>query len=451
MFHTHTRTQLCHTPSFTQTHTQLCHTLSFTHITLSHTIAHSLSHTLFHIQLCHTLTLRGRHGTWKHPPSLCVAGVALGDIHFHLAWQASRFRHWAGSGGALGAVSRWWRSGTLRGRCGTCGTGLALVVRLGADGRRWHRGTLRGRRGMATSTFVSRGSCGTWRHWLAFCVAGVALGDIDLHFAWQTGHLQHWAGSGGALGHGYSRRWRGTLRVRRGTWRHPPSFRVAGVALGDTDLHFAWQASRLRHWNASGGAFGRCKSQVTPWYFAWQAWYLATSTFVLRGRRSTWWHHVRFAWQAWRGTWRHWLALCVAGVALGDPLQFCGAGVADIRILFELCVAGVALGDIDVPFAWQVWYLWQWAGTWWHSRSICVACVALRDINVPFAWQACEMTWNDCGPLGFQIAPSPLFHGGSTSNPRHSMRVLPFDHRWGWSGTFTHNGGLWIEAAHNKQ
>ena len=52
--------------------------------------------------------------------------------------------------------------------------------------------------------------------------------------------------------------------------RHPPPFHVAGVALGGIQLGFAWQA-----------------------------WHLATSTFVLRGRR---------------GTWRHPLAFCVAGV-----------------------------------------------------------------------------------------------------------------------------------------
>ena len=37
----------------------------------------------------------------------------------------------------------------------------------------------------------------------ALCVAGVALGDIHLRFTWQA----------------------------RGTWRHLPSFCVAGVAL----------------------------------------------------------------------------------------------------------------------------------------------------------------------------------------------------------------------------
>ena len=42
---------------------------------------------------------------------------------------------------------------------------------------------------LATSTVTLRGRRGTWRHGRAFCVAGVALGDIGLHFAWQAWHL----------------------------------------------------------------------------------------------------------------------------------------------------------------------------------------------------------------------------------------------------------------------
>ena len=47
-----------------------------------------------------------------------------------------------------------------------------------------------------------------WRAWVsvdavAFCVAGVALGDMDLHFAWQAWHLATWIL---------------TLRGRRGTY-----------------------------------------------------------------------------------------------------------------------------------------------------------------------------------------------------------------------------------------
>ena len=61
------------------------------HTTLSHT---TLSHTsLSHTQLCHT------HFVTHH---LCVAGVALGDNHLRVMWQAWHLLHWAGSGGALG-------------------------------------------------------------------------------------------------------------------------------------------------------------------------------------------------------------------------------------------------------------------------------------------------------------------------------------------------------------
>ena len=68
---------------------------------------------------------------------------------------------------------------------------------------------------------------------------------------------------------------RGRLCGRRGTWQHPVSCGVAGVALGDIDLHFVWQARHLR-----------------------------TSTFTLCGRRGR------------RGIWRHRPSLCVSGQAL---------------------------------------------------------------------------------------------------------------------------------------
>ena len=133
-----------------------------------------------------------------------MAGVALGDI-FRFTWLA-------------------WHLATtfvLRGRRGTCGTGLALV-------------------------------------------AGVALGDIYLCFAWQAWHLRHWAGSGGALGRALVA---GDAAV----------LCMAGVALGDIYLRFAWQAWRLRHWAGSGGALGRhlpsfCVAGVALAALGWLWW-----------------------------------------------------------------------------------------------------------------------------------------------------------------------------------
>ena len=157
---------------------------------------------------------------------------------------------------------------------------------------------------------------------------------------------------------------------------------MAGVALGDIQRQFAWQARHLRHWAGSGGAPG---SQLTPWaprLFAWQAWRLVTSTFALLGRRGTYGtgralvaHQVLSSWlfalQAWhlvtsaltlrgRRVFRgHPTSLCVAGVALTalGGLWWRTGFSADAVGAAALCVAGVALGDIDFRFAWQAWRL----------------------------------------------------------------------------------------------
>ena len=75
---------------------------------------------------------------------------------------------------------------------------------------------------------------------------------------------------------------------------------------------------------------------MTPRHFAWQAWHLATSTFVWRGRRGTWSHPPSF---------------CVAGVAL----MVLGGALGLVFVVGDaaaLCVAGVALGDIYLGLAW---------------------------------------------------------------------------------------------------
>ena len=155
---------------------------------------------------------------------------------------------------------------TLRGRRGTYGTGLVLVSRLGPGGRRGRRGTLRGRRG-------------TWWHGPSLCVASVALGDSDLHFAWQAWHLMTSTF---------------TLRGRCGTYGTGLVTRLVAVALGDIDRHFAWQA-----------------------------WHL-------------WWHRP---------------SLCVAGVALMALGWFCWRAWVPVGAVFAAWQE--ALGDSDLRFAWQ--------------------------------------------------------------------------------------------------
>jgi len=118
-------------------------------------------------------------------------------------------------------------------------------------------------------------------------------------------------------------------------------------------------------------------------HFAWQGWHLATSTFVLRGRRGT--YDTGLDLVARLGAIsrpRLAAALCVAGVVLGD---------LDLRF----CVAGVALGDIDLRFAWQVWHLKTLGWIWWRAWAplvargavaLCLAGVALGDIELRVTW-----------------------------------------------------------------
>ena len=178
------------------------------------------------------------------PPSFHVAGVVLGDIDFHFAWQAWNLWHWAGSGGALGPEWTRWLPRLLAWRAWHLETHLRFTWQA------WH---------LVTSTSTLRGRRGTY---------GTGLAPVA-----RLGR------SGGR---------RGCWRGRRGTWRHPPSFHVAGVVLGDIDFHFAWQAWPLWHWAGSGGALGPECTRWSPRLLAWQAWHLETSTFVSRGRRGTW-------------------------------------------------------------------------------------------------------------------------------------------------------------------
>ena len=160
------RTTFCHIQSFTRHF--VTHSLSHTHTTLSHTIFHTqlcntlISHTIFHTpsfthHLCHTFSFtqllktstcvwRGRRGNclillhlagsggalghrWsplvaRGAAPLCVASVALLDIHLRFTWQA-----WH-----LETSTCIWRG--RRGTCWSCCTWLALVARLVAVGRR---------------------------------------------------------------------------------------------------------------------------------------------------------------------------------------------------------------------------------------------------------------------------------------------------------------------------
>ena len=187
----------------------------------------------------------------------------------------------------------------------------------------------------------------------SLCVAGVAQPHIHLRFAWHLSHMER-----------------------------PP---------------FAWQAWHLWHWVACLGRLGR---PVTPWgaaplcvagvalgdihlRFAWQAWHNLTSTVVLRGRRGTY----GTGWRPWAGIW--------SPVTPGVPRHF--AWQAWHLVTSTFVVAGVAQTHIYRRFAWQAWHLWYWVAplgrdlspvTPWGAAALCVAGVALGHIHLRFAWQA---------------------------------------------------------------
>ena len=212
----------------------------------------------------------------------------------------------------------------------------------------------RGRRGTwqawhnLTSTFVSRGRRGTILHPPSFRVAGVALMALR-----------------GALGSGLGA-------------RDAAAFCVAGVAQPYIHLRFTWQA-----WHNLTSTFvsrGRRGTHGTPWR-AWVWFGRAWRRGILRGRRGTTLHppsfhvasvaqsyiHLRFAWQAWhnltstfvsrgkRGTILHPPSFRVAGVALMALRGALGSGLG-ARDAAAFCVAGVAQPYIHLRFTWQAWH-----------------------------------------------------------------------------------------------
>ena len=189
--------------------------------------------------LTSTFVSRGRRGTNSHPPSFCVAGVALMVL-----------------GGALGPGFGACDAAAL------CVAGVAQPdIHLRFTWQAWHK---------VTSTIVLRGRRQAWHLWYWVAPLGRDLAPVTpRHFAWQAWHN---------LTSTF------VSRGRRGTNSHPPSFCVAGVAL-------------MVLGGALGPGFGACDAAALcvagvaqpdiHLRFTWQAWHKLTSTVVLRGRRGT--------------------------------------------------------------------------------------------------------------------------------------------------------------------
>eukprot|EP00435_Cladocopium_sp_Y103_P030196 s952_g7.t1 len=200
-------------------------------------------------------------------------------------------------------------------------------------------------------------------------------------------HLRHWAGSGDGLGRGWS-------------CVTPRLFCLAGVALGDICLLFVWQAWHLATWTfvlcGRRGTYGTELALVTP-LVGWSR--VTPRLFCVAGvalgdicLRFVWqaWHLATWTWQAWHL--RHW-AGSGDGLARGWS-SFAWQVWHLVTSAFVLCAA---LGDMDLTFVWQEWHLRHWAGSGdglgrgWSPvtpRLFCLAGVALGDICLRFAWQA---------------------------------------------------------------
>ena len=126
-------------------------------------------------------------------------------------------------------------------------------------------------------------------------MAGVAQSYIHLRFAWQAWHSWHSAARLGLVWarvtprHFAWQAWHNLTstfvsRGRRGTILHPPSFRMAGVAL--MALRGALGSGLVARDAAALCVAGLALGDIYV-RFTWQAWHNLTSTFVLRGRCGT--------------------------------------------------------------------------------------------------------------------------------------------------------------------
>ena len=402
--HTHTLCPhtLCPHTHFLNTHFVHTHTHARAH---AHTHTHPHPHTHTHTVVLRGR--RGTDGTgWRawsglgarDAAALCVAGVALGDIYPRFTWQASHKLASTvvlrGRRGTDGTGWRAWSGLGARDAAALCVAGVALGdIHLRFTWQAWHE---------LASTVVWRGRRGTdgtgWRAWsglgardaAALCVAGVALGDIYPRFTWQASHKLASTvvlrGRRGADGTGW-RAWSGLGA------RDAAALCVAGVALGDIHLRFTWQAwhelastvvwrgrrgtdgTGWRAWSGLGardaaalGVAGVALGDIHL-RFAWQAWHKLASTVVSRGRRGTNSHPQQLVSEvnrSFRRTNSHPPSFCVAGVALmvlGGALGP-GFGACDAA---ALCVAGVAQPHIHRRFTWQAWH--KLTHTYTHTQQ----------------------------------------------------------------------------------
>ena len=235
IFHNH---HLSHTTlSHAIFHTQLCHTPSFTHNFVTHYLSHTtLSHTIFHIQLCHTPSFT--HNFVTH----YLSHTTLSHTIFHIQLcHTPSFTY--------NFVTHHLSHTTL--------SHTIFHIQLCQPPSFTHN---------FVTHYLSRTTLSTTIFHIQ--LSHTILGHTPRHFAWQAWRKLTFAF---------------VLRGRRGTNSHPPSFRVAGVAL--MALSGALGLGLVARDAAAFCVAGMAQSHIHL-RFPWQAWDNLTSTFVLRGRRG---------------------------------------------------------------------------------------------------------------------------------------------------------------------
>ena len=391
---------ICHTPSFTHnfvTH-HLSHTIFVTHhLCHTHNLSHTtLSHTIFHTPLCHTPSFTHNFVTHHLSHTIFVthnlSHTTLSHTIFHTP-STSSFTHQL---------------------CHTPSFTPILSHTI------VHTPTL-------SHNFVT--------HHLS-----------HQFFLTHTHHLSHANFVTHHLSH--------TISLTQ--LCHPPSFTHRLCHTSSFAHHLCHTPSfthHLTHTTLSRSIFhtpflsqlcgrhGTCRR-----HFAWQAWRLATSTFVLRFVTHT--HHLSHTISVTQlchaASFTH--QLChnfAAGVALGGATLRSRRGTWRRHFAWQTW----PLGDIHLLFAWQAWHLGRWAGSGgalgralvaWGVASLCVAGrgtwqhppgVALGDILLGFAWQGC-LSVASCkrAMLGLVGLCAPSFfatpHLSHTTSSRTALHLL---------------------------
>ena len=290
------------------------------------------------------------------------------------------------------------------------------------------------------------------------CVAGVALGDMCLHFTWQAWHLATCAfisrGRRGTYGTGLALVARsfthhifhsppifvnlshtslsttiaptslcGVLvfdSVSRALLLQPPASRLRRlITQHNLSSHTLFHTPSLTH-NLSHTIFHLSNNFVTYHRSHTQLCHTQSSTHPLSHNVSHTIFHTPSLTSSFTYQFSHSI-FYTQHLSLTIFVTHLCQSLTHIFVNHH-CVAGLALGDMCLRFTWQAWNLWHWAGSGGalglglvagDAAALCVAGVALGNIHLRFTWQAWHL-WHwagSGGALGLGLVASDCVAG----------------------------------------